>query len=141
MVVARNDSGAAYAYRSDLSVVAEYLVQYAGEHEGIASPLLVLDSFSVRSVNFLIGRQGLELYRQVDAESVESVSLQPGEIIVFAQSTLDAADRYEVLYEGDIEVVESRLDNFGQEIMRVYMGVGDVIPSDQAPGVEFDLDA
>ncbi len=141
MVIARNDSGAAYAYRSDLPVAVDYLVQYVGEHEGIANPLLVIDSFSVQSVDFLIGRQDRELYRRIDVDVSESVSPEPGVIIIFTQSTLDAADQYEVLYKDDIELIESRDDRFGQEIMRVYMGVGDVIPSDEPPSVEFDLDA
>ncbi len=146
--VAGNDSEAAYAYRADLTDISEFIRQYRSEHPDQARPYLSLDDFSVQTVHFLLSvaahdhnehpDEAQHLYTLVKPETSEQVVLQPGEIIIFTQTTLPDADRFESVHGTKVKMVEQRFNRFGQEIMRVYQGVG----APAGPGVtEFDLDA
>lgn len=152
--IARNDSGAAYAYRSDLTQVSAYIRDYAVQHPDSSRPKLALDKFSVQTVHFLTHARSQDraatthdfeshpdeaqhIYTQVDPERSHLVPLEAGEIMIFTQSSMPDATRYEATYGSSIELIESRYNRFGQEVMRVYRSV---IPP--TPGTtEFDLDA
>lgn len=153
-LVSRNDSGAAYAYRADLTEVAEYILE---RHRSGSRPYLALDGFSVQTVHFLthekVDGQWMppphdfqshpeaeqHRYRVLKPEEAELTALLPGEEIIFTQSTLPDADRYAATYGDAIEMVESRVNRWGQEYMRVYQAVEEP-PAEAAPNL-FDLDA
>ncbi|MFH1354488.1 MAG: glycosyltransferase family 39 protein [bacterium] len=147
--VARNDPGAHYAYRGDLTQVAVWLNEYAGR------PYLVLDKFSLQTIHFLTSVAAHEhtvgdevhpdeeqhKWRQVDPAMSHLTVLKPGEVIAFTQSTLVDADRYEEIHP-EVELIESKVDRFGQEIMRVYEVPEPAVEGIQNEGGERgDLDA
>ncbi len=106
-------------------------------------PYLVLDKFSLQTVHFLthsVKHRGWKLissahdhtvgdedhsdeadhkWTQLDPEDSHLTALKPGEIIIFTQSTIFDTKRYEEMYP-EIELIDSRTNRFGQEIMRVY---------------------
>ena len=152
-LVARNDAEARYAYRSDLTEVARYINNFSQRE---TRPYLVLDEFSLQTIHFLTSvvsheyTVGEEIHpdekehrwQQVDPEKSHLVFLRLGEVMIFTQSTIFDAKRYVEKYP-DVELVESKTNRFGREIMRVYMmpsgepDVEGVIDEDKA----FDLDA
>lgn len=157
--IARHDSDAAYAYRGDLTVVSDYIRGFTHEHAG-ARPYLVLDGFSLQTPHYLLSVAAHEyvkegeshpdedkhLYRSVVPERSQFTKLQPGEIIIFTQSTLPDADRYAREHPETV-MIESRRNQFHEELMRVYG-----LPDGQAPALTptpvpvpqdtpFDLDA
>jgi len=148
-VVSRNDSRAAYAYRSDLTVVSQYINEYAARDDGAPRPYLVLDPFSIQTVHFLTSVAAHDYLQEgevhpdeqqhkwvyVKPETSHLTVLKPGEVIIFTQSTFPDADRFEALYGNTVEVILSRKNRFNQEIMRVY-GTRDAQKT-----TEFDLDA
>lgn len=151
-VIARNDSGAAYAYRADLTEVAQYINEYAVTNTDAPRPYLVLDLFSLQTVHFLTTVSAHEhterddphpdeaqhKWIQLDPASSHLTPVESGQQIIFTQSTFPDADRYEQFYGNSIELVESRRNRWNQEIMRVYQGK----VADPAPGAaEFNLDA
>lgn len=124
-VIARNDSGAEAAYRADLTVVVNYLNNYAKQHMYEPQPYLVLDGFSQKTVWFLttptrVGRLASQpAYRLVPPELSHLTQLKAGELMVFAQSSLPDADRYQQLHPKRVEVMISVRNRFNQEVMRV----------------------
>lgn len=143
-LIARNDPAAHYAYRADLSIVADYIKSTDEDHR----PYLVLDSFSLQSVHFLTAvaahgevREGevhpdevAHRWRQLDPAMSHLTVLQPGEIIIFTQSTLPDADRY-VRHHPDVKLKDQRYNQFGQEMMRVYEAPPEAgVPEGNAPG-------
>lgn len=145
-IISRNSPEAYAAYRGDLTVVSNYINQYASDHVGAQRPYLVLDTFYTQSVHFLTSvaaheygshpDEALHRYTLLDPATSHETVLQPGEVIIFTASTIPDADRYEATYKDSITRTESKMNKFGEEIMRVY--VGKEIP---APKQEFDLDA
>jgi hypothetical protein len=115
---------------------------------------LVLDKFSLQTVHFLT--HGLEggkstppphdhttgdeahpdeaqhWWAQVQPETSHLTVLEPGQLIIFTQSTLPDADRYAAQHK-DIELAERKYNRFGEEIMRVYRGKQ---IAEEAPGGE-----
>lgn len=162
-LIARNDAGAHYAYRADLREVASYLKQYAEANPSNPRPYLVLDSFSLQTPHFLTHsltsggivppahdylQEGEEhpdearhAYRSLEPALSYLTKLEPGEVIIFTQSTMPDADRFAETYLS-LERLESRHNRFGQEIMRVYRAreAGDV-EGIQNEAELFDLDA
>lgn len=154
--ISRNEAAAHYAYRGDLTRVAAWLEEYtarpAGE-EGSARPYLVLDEFSLQTPHFLLTvaphdyqghpDEAQHRYRAVAPEQSHLVTLAPGEVMVFTQSTMPDADRYRE-FNPEAGLLASERNRFGEEILRVYRGV-------PAPAVQgerqdrrearFDLDA
>ena len=128
--ISRNDAGAHYAYRGDLTVVAGYINSLA---EGDSPrPYLALDKFSLQTVHFLTAvaahdhtlgdephpDEAQHKWVQVDPERSHEVILKPGEQMIFTQSTLPDADRYAAQHP--VRMVQQERNRFGQEIMRVY---------------------
>lgn len=154
-MVAWNDAEAHYAYRADLTEVAKYINNFSGEG---ARPYLILDKFSLQTVHFLTSVDAHDYtvgdevhpdvnshrWRQVDPEKSHLVPLLPGEFMIFTQSTMFDTKRYVEKYP-EIELVESRTNRFGQEIMRVYIMplAGPDVEGvwDEEGGTNFDLDA
>lgn len=149
--VARNDPGAHFAYRADLTEVAKWLNSNQGR------PYLVLDKFSLQTVHFLTSVAAHEhtvgdeahpderwhKWRQVDPEASHLIGLEPGETIVFTQSTMTDADRYQEI-NPEVELGERKVNRFGQEVMRIYrMGQQPEVEGvrDKEGGENFDLDA
>jgi 4-amino-4-deoxy-L-arabinose transferase-like glycosyltransferase len=128
-MIARNDAGAHYAYRADLTRVAGYIIGLNLSNE--PKPYLVLDKFSLQTVHFLTSVEAHDhtvgdeehpdkdkhLWKQLNPEQSHVQALQPGEKMIFTQSTLPDADRYAKHYK--VKIVEQEYNRFGQEIMRV----------------------
>jgi len=139
-MIARNDAQAAYFYRADLTAVSAWLNDYAVQQPERLQPYLVLDPFSVQTVHFLTAvvpheyTKGDEAHpdvdqhrwRQLDPATSHLTNLRAGEVMVFTQSTMVDADRYEQEHAETIELVESRRNRFNEEILRIYQGVGAV---------------
>ncbi|MGH7927213.1 MAG: hypothetical protein ACREQV_05415, partial [Candidatus Binatia bacterium] len=151
-IVARQNSGAAYAYRSDLTEVAAWLRRYAAEHPEGPRPHLVLDAFSRQTIHFLTSVEAhnyqshpdeeRHIYQSVDPATSHLVQLAPGDIIIFTQSTIPVdPERFEQVKRNTVELVEIKYNRFGQEIMRIYR-VRDSGQQRSAPQTEeFNLDA
>lgn len=156
--ITRNDSGAAYAYRADLTDVSNYINQYKKDHPNETRPYLVLDKFSIQTVHFLTHTlsgntsfppphdyqdhpdEAEHLYTYLNPVDSYLTPLKAGEVIIFTQSTLPDADKYQQTYGNSLELIESRHNRWHQEIMRVYRAVKDGTP--KANQVEeFNLDA
>lgn len=117
-VIARNDSGVNQAYRADLTVVATYLNNYARQHNDERRPYLALDGFSEMTVRFLTV-PNRHPYRLVQPELSQEIALKAGEVMIFAQSSLPDADRYQALYGSAVEMVASERNQWYEEVMRV----------------------
>jgi len=131
--MSRNSAEAAEAYRADLTVVSEYLNTYSAEHAKAPQPYLVLDAYSEQTVSFLSRENS---YERVGTETAQLTNLQPGQQIIFTQSTMSEADRYEQQHSGKIKKLKSITNRFNQEVMRVYQAVGTSPKPEEA-----DLDA
>lgn len=136
-VVARHEPEAAYAYRGDLTEVSNYINQYRQEKANEPKPYVVLDTFSLQTVHYLTSvaahdyqshpDEELHPYYLLDPAKSHLTRLQPDEIIIFTQSTIPDADRYQktATENGQVlEQIESRRNLYGQEVMRVYRPVG-----------------
>lgn len=115
-MISRNTPEAHEAYRGDLTVVSEYINGFRGS----SKPYLVVDEFFSKTVHFLAHG---DTYRLLEPSKSDLTPLLPGEVIIFTQSTIPDADRYVKVYGSSIKQVTSRLNRFGQEVMRVYEGV------------------
>lgn len=145
-IVSRNSPAAYEAYRGDLAVVSDYINQYAASHKDATRPYLVLDPFFSQSVHFLASvsaheygshpDEALHKYTLLDPGTSDLIVLRPGEVMIFAQSTIPDAVQYEATHKDSITTIESKLNKFGEEILRVYVGKSST-PVKQ----EFDLDA
>lgn len=110
-----------YEYRSDLTVVSNYLNERA--REGKPHPYLALDAFSVQTVHFLTTDAGYP-YRLVRPEESSTVTLARGEAIVFTQSTLPDAKQFLRDHPSAIETERVR-NRFGEDVMIVYARDGE----------------
>ena len=143
-LIARSSSDAYAAYRGDLTVAAEYINAH---NTADPKPYLVLDGFSDQTITFLTNtpvhddgdtsKEALYLYRRLDPENSHLTNLQPGEQIIFTQSSMSDADRYEQIHRSKIKLLKSVKNTFGQEVMRVYAQPAAVEPG----ATEADLDA
>lgn len=120
-VYAANSPENFYAFRSDLTVVSNYLI----EHGNRSNTYLVLDKFSVQTPEFLTNPHG-QPYVQVDPEdSWQLKGLRSGDKIVFAQSSLFDIKKFKE-YQAKEYKVESYLaredrNKFNQTMMAVYV--------------------
>ena len=131
-MISRNTPEAAQAYRGDLTVVSAYLNARSSQHPESPKPYLFLDPFFAHTTHFLAP----DTYTLLDPAKDQAPLVLPGEVIIFPQLNIGDADAYGERYKARIIEVESVLNRFGQEVMRVYAGKGGSdIPQ------EFDLDA
>jgi len=146
-IIARNDAEAHYDYRADLTVVADYIDEYGAHYPDDPRPYLVLDKFSQQTIHFLSSVAAHEYtkgdeehpdidihpWRALQPENSHFTVLQPGEAIIFTQSSITDADRYYTTHSSSLKQIESRQNKFGQEILRVYRLDTAIIPSDVDP--------
>jgi len=103
-----------YAYRSDLTTVSNYL----NERNQKQKTYLVLDEYSVQTPDFLTN-SAKQPYRLVNPEFSYQTKLNPGEQIIFTQSTIFDAKKF-TEYNPGTRIIEQKFNQFNQEIMRVY---------------------
>jgi hypothetical protein len=119
-----NNPEYAYAFRSDLTVVAEYLNEF-GEKE---NTYLILDKFSKQTVDYMTfvdsrnpNNPRNNPYTQVDPEnSWEYPNYKNGDKIVFTQSSLFDIRKFKQYHPNARLAIEKR-NKFGQTIMAVYI--------------------
>jgi len=103
-----------YAYRSDLTEISKYL----NERNLKNKTYLVLDEYSVQTPDFLTAENN-QPYILVNPEKSFQTNLSPNSQIIFTQSTIFDAKKYEK-YHPEVKIIQRKFNRFGQEIMRVY---------------------
>lgn len=109
-----NSAGAYYAYRSDLTIVSNYLNQRNDK----AHTYLSLDAFSVQTVDYFTTPTN-NPYMLVRPEDSYAVNLKFGDQIVFTQSTLFDTIKFKQAH-ADIKLAKVERNKFNQVIMAVY---------------------
>lgn len=109
-----NSPGFYYAYRSDLTIVSQYLNERNLKEE----TYLVLDPYSVQTPEFLTA-ENHQPYILLDPAKSYQVQMKQGEEIVFTQSTIFDTEKFEE-YHPDVKIIKKDFNQFNQEIMRVY---------------------
>ena len=119
-----NSPEAYYAYRSDLTIVSDYLNRKAEEnylnHIESYKPniYLSLDKFSEQTVLYFTTLTNNPYILIIPEKSYE-VKLAPGDQIIFTQSTLFDITKFKQ-YHPDAKLVVEEKNKFGQTIMEVY---------------------
>jgi 4-amino-4-deoxy-L-arabinose transferase-like glycosyltransferase len=103
-----------YAYRSDLTVVSDYL----NKRNLPKKTYLVLDKYSVQTPDFLTAKNN-QPYILVDPATSYQIKLEPGDQIIFTQSTIFDAKKFEK-HQPEAKLIKKEFNKFFQEIMRVY---------------------
>lgn len=103
-----------YAYRSDLTVVSDYLNQRNLKEK----TYLVLDQYSVQTPEFLTAKYN-QPYILVDPATSYQTILNQKDQIVFTQSTIFDAKKF-VEYHPEAILKIQKYNRFGEEIMRAY---------------------
>lgn len=113
-VVAANSPEYYYAFRSDLTVVSNYLNQRNLK----AKTYLSLDKFSVQTVDYLTTENN-QPFILLDPAHTYEVTLFPGDQVIFTQSTL--FDRLKFIqFHPQARLVSEIKNKFGQIIMLIY---------------------
>ncbi len=103
-----------YAFRSDLTVISQYL----NERNQKEKTYLSLDKFSVQTVDYLTTVNN-QPYILLDPAKTYEVQLKPGDQVVFTQSTLYDITKF-VEAHSDTKMVKETRNQFGYIIGRVY---------------------
>lgn len=122
-VYAYNSPENFYAFRSDLTPVANYLKQRCLKD----STYLVLDKFSVQTTDYITSNEKGNFsnacsvpYKQVDPEDSWKLSgLQFGDEIIFTQSSIFDIKKFKAFHPNTRLVYEVR-NKFGQAVVAVY---------------------
>lgn len=109
-----NSPEAYYAYRSDLTVVSDYL----NNRENIIKPYLALDKFSEQTVLYLTTASH-NPYQLVVPEESYKLKLNKGDQIIFTQSTLFDIKKFR-RYHPETRLIVKEKNKFGETIMEVY---------------------
>ena len=112
--ISANSPGFYYAYRSDLTVVSNYL----NERKLKERTYLVLDAYSVQTSEFLTAKYN-QPYILVDPSLSYQTKLEPSDQIIFTQSTIFDTKKFEE-YNPEAKIVKQTYNQFREEIMRVY---------------------
>jgi hypothetical protein len=123
-VYAANSPENFYAFRSDLTVISEYL-KGEGRKD---NTYLVLDKFSVQTTDYLTTVDGKnpsntknQPYKQVDPEdSWKLTGLRSGDQIIFAQSSLFDIKKFKQ-YHPEARLTKEYRNKFNQTVMAVYV--------------------
>lgn len=123
-VYAANSPENYHAFRSDLSVVSEYLKDRGNKN----NTYLVLDKFSVQTTDYLTtvnaknpGFEKNQPYVQVDPEdSWKLDKLKTGDVIVFTQSSIFDTVKFKK-YHPEAVLKETKYNKFGEKIMMTYL--------------------
>jgi 4-amino-4-deoxy-L-arabinose transferase-like glycosyltransferase len=103
------------AFRSDLSVVSEYLNQNPSDK---ARTYLVVDLFSLQTVDYLTTETGNQ-YLVVDPASSPKLRLSQGDKVVFTNSTLYDAEQFKKTHP-EAKLLHQSLNKFGSADMEIY---------------------
>lgn len=103
-----------YAFRSDLTTVSEYLNKRNYEQQTYLS----LDKFSVQTVEYFTTPHD-QPYTLLDPANTYQVKLNPGDQVVFTQSTLFDVKKF-VEYHPTARLIKECRNEFNYVIMRVY---------------------
>lgn len=122
-IYAANSPENFYAFRSDLTVVSQYL----NEHGNRNTTYLVLDKFSIQTVDYFTALDAAhpenpinQPYKQVDPENVwELTGLKAGDKIVFTQSSIFDIKKFKQ-YHPDIRLEREDRNKFNQTVLAVY---------------------
>jgi hypothetical protein len=109
-----NSPEAYYSYRSDLTVVSDYL----NTRNNKAKTYLSLDAFSEQTVLYFTTLTN-NPYQLVTPENSYLVELKPGDQIIFTQSTLFDITKFKE-YHPKAKLVYEEKNKFGQSIMEVF---------------------
>jgi hypothetical protein len=112
-----------YAFRSDLTVVSDYLKNYGNKN----NTYLVLDTYSLQTVDYETTVSGKnpsdprnQPYVQVDPERVwQLTKLKQGDQIVFTQSSVFDTKKF-IQYHPEAHLAEEMRNKFGQAVLAVY---------------------
>lgn len=129
-VYAYNSPENFYAFRSDLTVVSNYLKQRCKQSP---SPFikdhtyLVLDKFSVQTTDYLTSNDDGNFkdacnvpYQQVDPEDSWKLSgLKKGDVVVFTQSSIFDIKKFKE-HHPDSRLIQENRNKFGQAVLAVY---------------------
>ncbi len=110
-----------YAFRSDLTVVSDYFKeQYALKVIPQHKTYLVLDKFSLQTVEYETSDVG-NPYIQVDPEdSWKLTDLQVGDKLVFTQSSIFDIKKFKQ-YHPQAALEQETRNKFGQTVMAIYV--------------------
>jgi 4-amino-4-deoxy-L-arabinose transferase-like glycosyltransferase len=122
-IEAKNSPDNFFAFRSDLTVVSDYLKEY-GHKE---TTKLVLDKFSIQTVDYFTSTYGQNPadernnpYQQVDPEdSWKLTDLTPQDDIVFTQSSIFDITKFKQ-YHPTAYLVREDKNQFNETVMAVY---------------------
>jgi hypothetical protein len=145
-IISRNSPEAYISYRGDLTEISKHINEYVKNNPKNPKPYVVIDPYFAQTIHFLassgahdyldLSADALHKYRVIDPAKEDVVFVKKGEQVIFTQSTISDADRYEERFGEAIKKVDSKLNRFGDEVMRVYEGV-----DSETPYESFDLDA
>jgi hypothetical protein len=114
-VYAYNSPENFYAFRSDLTPVSEYLKAHGTK----ADTYLILDTFSIQTVDYFTSDQG-QPYHQVDPErSWQLQNLKPNDKIVFTQSSIFDIKKFKEFHPKAKLTMEQR-NKFNQTVLAIY---------------------
>lgn len=109
-----NSPEAYYSYRSDLTVVSKYI----NNRNNKAKTYLSLDAFSEQTVLYFTTLTD-NPYQLVLPEKSFEINLNPGDQIIFTQSTLFDIKKFSE-YQPDVKLIYEEKNKFGETIMKVY---------------------
>ncbi|KPJ56192.1 hypothetical protein AMJ49_05475 [Parcubacteria bacterium DG_74_2] len=112
--ISANSPGLYYAYRSDLTIVSNYLNQRNLKEK----TYLVLDEYSVQTPDYLTIENN-QPYILVDPATSYQTKLSLGDQIIFTQSTIFDTKKFKQEHP-EAKIIKQKFNKFGQEIMRVY---------------------
>jgi len=113
-VYAKNSSDNYYAFRGDLSIVADYI----NANPDRTHNYLVLDLFSEQTVQFLTDKTN-HPYIIVDPENSYKLKVQPGDRIIFTHSTLFDTTKFNEFHK-NMKILEYKNNDIGDTNMIVY---------------------
>ncbi len=114
-IFAANSPENFYSFRSDLTNVSDYLNNTGNKN----NTFLILDKFSVQTVDYFTSDKG-NPYQQVDPEnSWELKNLKPGDRLVFTQSSIFDIKKFKQ-YHPEAKLTLERRNKFNQAVLAVY---------------------
>ncbi|MEA3293237.1 MAG: glycosyltransferase family 39 protein [Patescibacteria group bacterium] len=112
--ISANSPNFYYAYRSDLTIVSDYLNKRDLKNQ----TFLVLDRYSVQTPEFLTTLKN-QPYILVDPALSYQTKLKQSDQIIFTKSTIFDAKKFKEKHL-EAKLIKQEFNQFGQEIMRVY---------------------
>lgn len=107
------------SFRSDLTTVSQYLNQHPDKDH----TYLILDSFSVQTVDYLTTPSGNQ-YQMVDPENSPKLHLESNDVAVFTLSTIYDAEKFLQTHKNS-SILENKTDKFGRTEMLIVKPAAD----------------